>query len=1133
MSERLESNDDHEFESRPRKRPKSSTGLIHHDYGPACSDDRYTHGSITRIKLKNFLTYHEAEFYPGPYMNMVIGPNGTGKSSVVAAIIVTLGGKLKLLDRHDRSGDLVRLGETDGLVELELKVRSGRLVISRSFNKSANDSKFKINGKQATLQEVKRRVEELDIQVDNLCQCLPQEMVGEFAELNAQQRLKETQRCAGDGQLTEWHQKLIEDKKKEMELLQDVSREREVLADNRKRNEAIEARVQGYRNREVALRKLRFLELVRSIIIKQQRRNEAQCLQNEEKPLKTGVVTLRNENQPSIIRRDAAKEAKDRVDVERRSLRTQYDNSINGGRLGKAMERLEDLERQIDQKKSERSAMIEAGRRYKSEVDRLEKDMDKCKEQYDRVKVEAEEMGISVDNDHTVQASGGKIAQLSAEQSDITRALADLEAERDSTRGCESEIMQTLNGIQSDLDRLTLEMSGLANAELQKEKKFLENPFTGRNYTNAVRWIKENRQHFVGKVYLPAILEIKVSDANLAKQVEAALPPGLRSTIIASDPSDFALISKHFAQNEWRVNIAEITQPMRSADFRPPRSQEELRELGFLGYVTDFIEGPDDVILFLCAKADIHRKPIARMDADIRKDMETVRSLGFSNWFTSETSFVVRGAYGMTNIISNSVYPAQLLSYDVDNEERSRIQTDINRLKDIMEQERARMRPIQSQRSDIERRRRVLDDRKRVLQQERQVMNDKKRELQMVRNRLESLASQLKRKQEESQARDEKLSKFDEEVSAKRKQRFEYILEVDTLRSLNAVLFHTQVVHAELSVMEANCELEAAREVCQRLEAELKAAEDMLSDVRARRKVGEERFKTARGECDRLKDLFKQKDGGLNQEEIDEMKRLEANSQNYTDLSEVQDLLAQQKATVALNRNDDGAIVQQYEERERLIEEGVGRLADKEAVLAQHKNDMQEIKDQWVPQIKKLVDNISDRFRQLFRRINCAGECRIAEHEDYNLWGIEILVCFRQNEELRELRAERQSGGERAVSTMLYLLALQEFSRAPFRVVDEINQGMDPNNERMIHKLMVEGASRESAGQYFLITPKLLQNLDYHERMKVFCIYSGPAVVPRWNARKFLATALPSKRKRGSTGAESPNSDQENQLLSD
>lgn len=64
-------------------------------------------------------------------------------------------------------------------------------------------------------------------------------------------------------------------------------------------------------------------------------------------------------------------------------------------------------------------------------------------------------------------------------------------------------------------------------------------------------------------------------------------------------------------------------------------------------------------------------------------------------------------------------------------------------------------------------------------------------------------------------------------------------------------------------------------------------------------------------------------------------------------------------------------------------------------------------------------------------------------------------------------------------------------AQAPFRVVDEINQGMDPRNERMVHERMVDIACKEHTSQYFLITPKLLTGLRYDPRMRVLCIASG------------------------------------------
>ena len=86
-------------------------------------------------------------------------------------------------------------------------------------------------------------------------------------------------------------------------------------------------------------------------------------------------------------------------------------------------------------------------------------------------------------------------------------------------------------------------------------------------------------------------------------------------------------------------------------------------------------------------------------------------------------------------------------------------------------------------------------------------------------------------------------------------------------------------------------------------------------------------------------------------------------------------------------------------------------------------------------------------------------------------------------------------------------MALQSLARSPFRVVDEINQGMDPRNERMVHERMVDIACKENTSQYFLITPKLLTGLRYDPRMKVHCIASGehmPTDYKKLDVRKII-----------------------------
>ena len=55
------------------------------------SPKKHQPGSILKVKLTNFVTYTDVEFSPGPSLNMVIGPNGTGKSTLVCAICLGLG----------------------------------------------------------------------------------------------------------------------------------------------------------------------------------------------------------------------------------------------------------------------------------------------------------------------------------------------------------------------------------------------------------------------------------------------------------------------------------------------------------------------------------------------------------------------------------------------------------------------------------------------------------------------------------------------------------------------------------------------------------------------------------------------------------------------------------------------------------------------------------------------------------------------------------------------------------------------------------------------------------------------------------------------------------------------------------
>lgn len=128
-------------------------------------------------------------------------------------------------------------------------------------------------------------------------------------------------------------------------------------------------------------------------------------------------------------------------------------------------------------------------------------------------------------------------------------------------------------------------------------------------------------------------------------------------------------------------------------------------------------------------------------------------------------------------------------------------------------------------------------------------------------------------------------------------------------------------------------------------------------------------------------------------------------------------------------------------------------------------------------------------------------EDHLGGYGNFKDWGIEIRVSFRDGVKPQVLSARVQSGGERSVSTIMYLMALQDLMVAPFRCVDEINQGLDDRNERLVFRRIVENSTKipgpqgpaHHSGQYFLITPKLLPNLyDMEvEAITVLFIFNG------------------------------------------
>jgi chromosome segregation ATPase len=320
-----------------------------------------------------------------------------------------------------------------------------------------------------------------------------------------------------------------------------------------------------------------------------------------------------------------------------------------------------------------------------------------------------------------------------------------------------------------------------------------------------------------------------------------------------------------------------------------------------------------------------------------------------------------------------------------------------------------------------------------------------------------------------------------------------------TIALERSMQIHEELAELEIMLIEAESELEHLSEQSQRVRNMLQQREREIKDCEIRIKQQHELCKRL---VKQFKDMQRRIEGMENGEDIqdimtrwlqgDDDEESSSGRRGDRTLDDLEADIISTRQRIELLHEGNPRALEQFEQRGKDIEKAKNDIANFQFNLEALTTTINEMQQRWEPELDKLVEDISAAFAHNFERIGCAGQVSVRKDpEDFREWAIQIEVKFRENEDLAILDSHRQSGGERAVSTIFYLMALQSMARSPFRVVDEINQGMDPRNERMVHERMVDIACSENTSQYFLVTPKLLNGLKYHPRMVVHTIYSG------------------------------------------
>jgi len=131
----------------------------------------------------------------------------------------------------------------------------------------------------------------------------------------------------------------------------------------------------------------------------------------------------------------------------------------------------------------------------------------------------------------------------------------------------------------------------------------------------------------------------------------------------------------------------------------------------------------------------------------------------------------------------------------------------------------------------------------------------------------------------------------------------------------------------------------------------------------------------------------------------------------------------------------------------------------------------------------KAFNQVCENFSVVFSMLTGGGDGRLElqKPEDPFSAGVDLYVQF-PGKPMRLVRGA--SGGERSVAAISYLLAIQQFLKAPFYLFDEIDAHLDDINTTRLADVLKKSAMD---AQFLMVS---LKDVMVHNADKIYGVFS-------------------------------------------
>ena len=261
-------------------------------------------------------------------------------------------------------------------------------MVCRKIKREGNKSTFTLNGKPSSRSQILKLAQTFSIQVDNLCQFLPQDKVSEFAALSPVELLHSTQRAAAGSYMIDWHDNLKKLRAEQKKLLSDIKGDKDLLANLENRQELQRADVERMKQREEIKRRIELLEFARPVSKYRDYHQVFKAAKKRKDDLDLELRELKAEMEPALRAVNAKQDYCLRLDQFVKFKRHQVnDVEEKATKLGKALEqyedKLKDLDGQIEAEKKSGTASRQEESKVRQAINRIKREMEQKPTDFD------------------------------------------------------------------------------------------------------------------------------------------------------------------------------------------------------------------------------------------------------------------------------------------------------------------------------------------------------------------------------------------------------------------------------------------------------------------------------------------------------------------------------------------------------------------------------------------------------------------------------------------------------------------------------------------------------------------------------------------------------------------------------